>query len=73
MEDILIESEKRSSGYIKHKWELILSKKLPFHYLLTIVSKQPQITVIIIVSPVCQSEDWLFMKPGSVSVRPSRD
>jgi hypothetical protein len=35
-----------------YKWELLLSKKLPFHYLSTIVGKQRQVTVIITVSPV---------------------
>jgi hypothetical protein len=38
--------------FISHKWELLLSKKLPFHYLSTIVGKQRQVTVIITVSPV---------------------
>jgi hypothetical protein len=44
-------------------------KKLPFRYLLTVVDKQRQATVIMTVSSGRQPESCLFMKPGPVSVR----
>ena len=43
------------------------TKKFPFHYLITVVRKQCQATVILIVSSVSDPCGTVFMKPGFVS------
>jgi len=45
------------------------TKKFPFHYLITVVNKQRQATVIMIVSSVLIPYGTIFMKPGFVSGR----
>jgi len=43
------------------------TKKFPFHYLITVVSKQCQATVILTVSSVSNPYGSVLIKPGFVS------